>query len=54
MKLYHLVDINTIKELKISDKVINDINDIISSYYDDYTGIYIKSKDFIKRNINIG
>ena len=61
LKMYYLVDIKTIKELNISDNVVNSINDIcedtykcarndfITDYYDTYTGIYIKSKEFLKR-----
>ncbi len=51
LKMYYLVDINSIKELKISDKVINDINSILEEYYNRYSGLYIKSKEFIKRVI---
>ena len=49
LKMYYLVDIKTIKELKISDNVIYAINDFITDYYDTYTGVYIKSKEFLKR-----
>ena len=49
LKMYYLVDIKTISELKISENVINSINDFINDYYDSYTGIYIKSKDFLNK-----
>ena len=51
LKMYYLVDIKTIKELKISDQVIEIINDFINNYYDSYTGIYIKSKEFLNKII---
>ena len=51
LKMYYLVDIKTIKELKISDNVINSINDFITDYYDTYTGIYIKSKEFLNKQL---
>jgi DNA repair protein RecO (recombination protein O) len=51
LKMYYLVDIKTIKELKISDSVINSINEFLTDYYDTYTGIYIKSKSFLNKQI---
>lgn len=50
-RMYYYVDINTITELKISDEVINNINKILTDYYDRYTGLYLKSKDFLKQVI---
>ena len=47
LKMYYLVDIKTISELKISENVVEAINDFIRDYYDTYTGIYIKSKEFL-------
>ena len=47
LKMYYLVDIKTIKELKISDSVIETINEFLTDYYDSYTGIYIRSKEFL-------
>ena len=38
--MYYLVDINTITDLKISDKVIKNINYFVNAYYDRYTGLY--------------
>ena len=51
LKMYYLVDIKTISELKISDNVINAINEFLIDYYNSYTGIYIKSKDFLNKII---
>lgn len=51
LKMYYLVDIKTISELKISDNVINSINEFLIDYYNSYTGIYIKSKEFLNRII---
>lgn len=46
-RLYYYVDIDTITDLKISDEVANNINRILTDYYDRYTGLYLKSKDFL-------
>lgn len=51
LRLYYLIDIDSISELKISDNVSNNIDRFINIYYDRYTGLYLKSKKFLK-NIN--
>lgn len=53
LRMYYLVEIDSIKELKIKDYVINSINKFLSVYYDRYTGLYIRSKEFLDRNIKI-
>ena len=53
LRMYYLVEIDSIKELKIKDYVIDSINKFLSVYYDRYTGLYIKSKEFLERNIKI-
>lgn len=47
-RLYYYVEIDSITDLKISDVVANNINKILTDYYDRYTGLYLKSKDFLK------
>lgn len=51
LRMYYLVDIETIKELKIKDYVINNINTFLSQYYDRYTGIYIHTKKFLEKTM---
>lgn len=53
LRIYYLVEIDSIKELKIKDYVIDSINKFLSVYYDRYTGLYIRSKEFLDRNIKI-
>lgn len=48
LNMYYLVDIKSIKELNIDKKIVDIINRFLNSYYEDFTGIYIKSKDFLK------
>lgn len=48
-RLYYYVDIDTITDLKISDEVANNINKILTDYYDRYTGLYLKSKEFLNQ-----
>ena len=47
-RLYYLIDINSISDLKISNDVIDNIDYFINTYYDRYTGLYLKSKKFLK------
>lgn len=51
MRMYYLIDIKSISDIKISDKTKNEINIFIDKYYDRYTGLYLKSKDFLKKMI---
>lgn len=48
IRMYYYVDIKNITKLDVSSNVILEINNFLSDYYDRYTGIYLKSKDFIK------
>jgi len=48
LNMYYLVDIKSINKLAIKEDVISEINKFLTSYYDDYTGLYLKSKDFLK------
>ncbi len=53
LRMYYLVDINSITDLKISDKVINNINYFVNKYYDRYTGLYLKSKKYLEEITNL-
>lgn len=47
-RLYYYVDIDTISDLKISEEVVRNINKILTDYYDRFTGLYLKSKEFLE------
>ena len=49
LRMYYYVDINKITKLDIKDEVKKEINEFIEMYYDKYTGIYLKSKAFLKQ-----
>lgn len=51
LRLYYLVEIDSLKELKISDDVENTINDFLDMYYETYTGLYLNSKKLLDINI---
>lgn len=49
LRMFQLVDISRIKELNILDKNKKEINKFLEDYYQKYTGIYLKSKDFLNQ-----
>ena len=48
IRMYYYVDIKNITKLEVSNEVIKEINDFLNDYYERYTGLYLKSKKFIK------
>lgn len=48
LRMYYLIEVSSISELKISDAVKNNINNFINTYYDRYTGLYLSSKKFLE------
>lgn len=48
LNMYYLVDIKSINKLNVQKEIVDEINRFLTSYYDDYTGLYLKSKDFLK------
>ena len=53
IRMYYYVDISTISTIKISDDIKREINLFINKYYDRYTGLYLKSKEFLNNILNI-
>jgi DNA repair protein RecO (recombination protein O) len=51
VRMYYYVDISKITKLEVSDSVKEEINTFLDLYYDRYTGLYLKTKDFLK-NLN--
>ena len=52
IKILEYVDIKKITKVEVNDDVKNEIDTFINEYYDRYTGLYLKSKDFLKK-VNI-
>ena len=48
IRMFYYVDISKITTLEVSDLVKNEINQFLDSYYDKYTGLFLKSKSFLK------
>ena len=53
LRMYYYVDIKTISDLKISSTTKNEINNFLSRYYDRYTGLYLKSKNFLDQILKL-
>ncbi len=47
LKAYYYVDINKITKLDIKPNVVEKINSFLDIYYKEYTGLFLKSKNFI-------
>ena len=48
IRMFYYVDISKIDKLDIRESVKLEINDFLDEYYDRYTGLYLKTKSFIK------
>lgn len=49
IQMLKYLDISKISKLDISEEVKNEINLFINNYYLEYTGLYLKSKDFLNK-----
>lgn len=49
LRMFNFVDISKIKELNILEKNKQEINKFLENYYSRYTGLYLKSKDFLSQ-----
>ena len=49
IRMYYLIDIKSISKISIKEETAREINYFIDKYYERYTGLYLKSKDFLKR-----
>lgn len=48
IRMLYYVDIDKITKLEVSNLVKNEIDEFIDEYYNSYTGIYLKTKEFLK------
>lgn len=48
LRLYYYVDISKISNLDIDEDVSKEINHIIEEYYEEYSGVFVKSKKMLK------
>lgn len=48
IRMLYYVDLDKISKLEVSAPVKKEIDDFIDEYYESYTGLYMKTKDFLK------
>ncbi len=48
LRMFFYVDISKISKLEVSEKVKQELNRFIDDYYERYSGLYLKSKEFLK------
>lgn len=48
LRMFYYVDISKITKLDISENIKEEISSFIYDYYDRYSGIYLKSREFLK------
>lgn len=53
LRMYYYVNIASISKLNIDESVKMEIDNFLNSYYEDYTGLYIHSKKFLKNIIEV-
>lgn len=53
IRMFKYVDISLITKIDIKDNVKNEINEFLDDYYDRYSGLYLKSKSFLKNIVKI-
>ena len=53
IRAYYYVDISTLEKIVVSEQIKNEINSFLDEYYDRYTGLYLKSKEFLKSLKNL-
>lgn len=49
IRMLYYVDIKNITKLELSQEITKEVNRFLDDYYDRYTGLYLKSKNFIKK-----
>lgn len=53
IRMFSYVDIKSITKLDVKNQYLREINRFLDDYYDRYTGLYLKSKDFLKKIIRL-
>ena len=49
IRMYYLIEIESISDINIKKDIADEIYYFLDKYYERYTGLYLKSKDFLKK-----
>ena len=52
--MLYYVDVNKITKLEINNETKKELAEIITDYYDTYSGLYLKSRTFLNNLKKIG
>ncbi|MEG1597166.1 MAG: DNA repair protein RecO [Bacilli bacterium] len=47
IRMFYLVDLKNVNKIDISDKIKKQLNKFIKEYYEEYTGLYLKTKKLV-------
>lgn len=53
IRMYYYVDISSISKLSIREEIVREINFFINRYYERYTGLYLNSKKFLQKMLDL-
>ena len=53
IRLFFYLDVSQISKLEIKEETKKELNEFIHEYYDDYSGLYLKSREFLKNLMKI-
>lgn len=48
MRMFYYVDISKISKLELANQTVKEISEFLDEYYEMYSGLYLKSKNFLK------
>jgi len=54
IRMFYYVDISKISKIDLSETIKQEINNFIDDYYERYSGLYLKSKTFLKELMKVG
>lgn len=54
VRMFYYVDVSKITKLEVKEEVKKEINEFIDLYYERYSGLYLKSKSFLRSLSKVG
>lgn len=49
LRVFYLLDIHRLGSISVKEKTKKELRDVISTYYEEYSGLYLKSKRFLQQ-----
>lgn len=53
IKMFYAIDIQLVSKIEISEPIKKELGMFIDEYYERYAGLYLKSKDFVKKFVEM-